>query len=158
MLLALQKKGVEFYLALLGRDSKTIPGVFERAQDLFEKEILVYGYLESLEEYRSWLARGTVVVSTAIQENFGISIMEAVRHGCFPLLPDRLSYPEIIPEKFHDKILFRSGADLEQKLENILKDPDQCFSLRQNLSGYAARFSWEAQIQGYDTRLEEMKI
>ncbi len=158
VLKALKHKGVAFYLALLGRDSKTIPPVFERAQDLFQKEILVYGYLDSAREYSSWLARGTVVVSTAIQENFGISIMEAIRHGCFPLLPDRLSYPEIIPGKLQDKILFRSVSDLEQKLENILKDPDHWFSLRQNLSGYAARFSWEALIQDYDTRLEEMTI
>lgn len=157
VLLALKKKGLGFYLALLGRDSKTIPEVFNIAREMFKKEILVYGYLESGEEYRSWLAKGSLVISTAVQENFGISVMEAVRHGCFPLLPDRLSYPELMPREYQDKILYRSGSDLEQKLEHILKNPDPWFPLRQKLSDYAARFSWDTRIQHYDTLLEQMK-
>ncbi len=45
-------------------------------------------------EYFEWLRKGDVAVSTAIQENFGISAVEAMRMGCAPLLPNRLAYPE----------------------------------------------------------------
>jgi glycosyltransferase involved in cell wall biosynthesis len=153
----LKKKGVGFYLALLGEQYEIIPEEFVRAKEMFKEEILVYGYLESREQYLSWLSKGSVVVSTAIQENFGISVVEAVRHGCFPLLPNRLSYPEIMPEKFHEHLLFRSASDLGLKLENFLQDPDRFFSIRQSLSDYATRFSWEFLSKQYDNILEEYK-
>ncbi|MCP3943203.1 MAG: DUF3524 domain-containing protein [Desulfobacteraceae bacterium] len=157
VLKALKKKGVGFYLALLGEQYEIIPEVFKMARQIFAEEILVYGHLESREEYRSWLARGSVVVSTAIQENFGISVVEAVRHGCFPLLPNRLSYPEIMPEKFHDEIIFNSRSDLQQKLEKLLLAPDKILPVRQSLSDYTRRFSWETIVNRYDKILEKVK-
>ena len=153
----LKKKGVGFYLALLGEQYDIIPEVFVTAKEMFKEEILVYGYVSSREEYLSWLSKGSVVVSTAIQENFGISVVEAVRHGCFPLLPNRLSYPEIMPEKFHEQVLFRSTSDLVQKLANFLQDPDRFFPMRQSLSDYAIRFSWEILSKQYDMILEKYK-
>jgi len=157
VLAAVKNKGIGFSLALLGEQYEIIPKVFKTARKEFAEEILVSGYLESHQEYKSWLARGSVVISTAIQENFGISVMEAVRHGCFPLLPDRLSYPEIMPEKFHDKVLYKSSTDLEEKLEDFLKDADRGVSVRQELSDYAGRFSWEIMAKQYDKILEKIK-
>ena len=157
VLRVLKKKGIGFYLALLGEQYKIVPRVFKEAKEIFKEEILVYGYLESREEYLSWLARGSVVVSTAIQENFGISVVEAVRHGCFPFLPDRLSYPEIMPQKFHDKIIYKSRSELQQKLENFLQDPDSFFPMRQSLSDYAKQFSWEIIVKQYDNILEKFR-
>lgn len=156
VLSGLKKKGIGFYLALLGAQYEIIPEVFVTAREMFKEEILVYGHV-SREDYLSWLSKGSVVVSTAIQENFGISVVEAVRHGCFPLLPNRLSYPEIMPEKFHEQVLFRSTSDLGRKLENFLLDPDQFFPIRQSLSDYATRFSWELLSKQYDTILEKFK-
>jgi glycosyltransferase involved in cell wall biosynthesis len=157
VLAGLKKKGIGFYLALLGEQYDIIPEVFTTAKERFKEELLVYGYVESREEYRSWLTRGSVVVSTAIQENFGISVVEAVRHGCFPLLPNRLSYPEILPQNFHQDILYTSPSDLGKKLETFLKDPERFFPLRQHLSDYTRRFSWEIMATQYDSRLEKIR-
>ena len=157
ILSGLKKRGVGFYLALLGEQYEIIPEVFLTAKKMFKEELLAYGYVSSREEYQSWLAKGSVVVSTAIQENFGISAMEAVRHGCFPLLPNRLSYPEILPQNFHDDIIYTSTSDLGQKLENFLEDPGMFFPLRQSLSDYTSRFSWEIIVKQYDSILEKFK-
>jgi hypothetical protein len=57
-----------------------------------------------------------VVVSTAIQENFGLSIVEAILAGCFPILPNRLSYPELIPPRLHGVHLYHSEDELPVRL------------------------------------------
>ncbi len=46
------------------------------------------------------LHAGTIVLSTALHEFFGMSVVEAVRAGCRPLLPARLSYPELFDGNF----------------------------------------------------------
>ncbi|MBU0969797.1 MAG: DUF3524 domain-containing protein [Proteobacteria bacterium] len=155
LLASVKKKGIKFYLALLGEQYERVPDVFKTAKELFKEELLVYGYLESREAYLSWLARGSVVISTAFQENFGISVVEAVRHGCFPLLPDRLSYPELVPRKFHGEIIYKTTAELGEKLESFLRDPDRFFPIRQSLSDHTRRFSWEILVKQYDKILEK---
>lgn len=50
------------------------------------------------EEYYDALARSKVAFSSALQETFGICMLEAAALGCYPVLPDRLSYPETFPD------------------------------------------------------------
>ena len=102
---AVLEDGAEFLLALLGENFQTVPKAFIRARGRYGRRILQYGYVESRAEYIKWLQRGSIVISTAAQENFGISVVEAIRCGCMPLLPARLSYPEIIPNDFHSRVL-----------------------------------------------------
>jgi glycosyltransferase involved in cell wall biosynthesis len=45
--------------------------------------------------YWQALRAADVVVSTARHEFFGIGVVEAISAGCWPLLPDRLAYPEV---------------------------------------------------------------
>jgi len=151
----LKSKGVAFSLAILGEQYKLYPRIFDQAKEDFKTEMRVCGYQESREEYFSWLSRGTVVVSTAIQENFGISVMEAVAHGCFPLLPDRLSYPELVPEAFHASVIYGSDRKLEALLDRVLKAPESVLTARKALAAHAAGFSWEALIRVYDEFMDE---
>ena len=37
------------------------------------------------------------MLSTARHEFFGVAVVEALLAGCLPWLPDRLSYPELLP-------------------------------------------------------------
>ena len=66
------------------------------------------------------VARGDIAVSTAKHEFYGISVIEAVRAGCIPFLPNRLSYPELFPAEYlyENKNLF---AELKLFLENPLE-------------------------------------
>jgi len=50
------------------------------------------------EEYYDALAKSKVAFSSALQETFGIAMLEAAALGCYPVLPDRLSYPETFPD------------------------------------------------------------
>ena len=148
--------GGEFRLALLGESFQAVPKPFLRARERYSGKIVRYGYVRSRREYRKWLERGDIVVSTAIQENFGISVVEAVRFGCFPLLPKRLSYPELIPEHFHGDCLYSDEEDLESKLRECLNSSDRRIAVRRELSKAMARFAWSGVIEAYDRELERI--
>jgi glycosyltransferase involved in cell wall biosynthesis len=118
--------------------------------------VVRYGHVESTEKYREWLMRGSIVISTAKQENFGISVIEAVRYGCIPLLPDRLAYPEILPKAFHSDFLYKSQEDLIEKLFVIITHYPRYQAKRNNLSEAMGSFAWENLIDDYDEALENL--
>ncbi|MDD9301135.1 MAG: DUF3524 domain-containing protein [Desulfobacter sp.] len=153
----LKSKGVKFQLALMGEQYEIIPKVFEQAQKDFQAELLVYGFQAVEETYWDWLSKGTVVVSTAIQENFGISVMEAVAHGCFPLLPNRLSYLELIPKDLKKEVIYSSESGLLNRLEQVLTLSEQYLPARKVLSEHAIGFSWEILARRWDMMLEKIR-
>ena len=153
---AVLARGVDFRLAVLGENFQARPKAFIRARERYGDRIVQYGYVESREEYLNWLQRGSIVISTAVQENFGIAVVEAVRCGCVPLLPDRLAYPEIVPREFHSRVLYRDQKDLVEKLLRLIRDYSQCHDLRSGLSSAMAGFAWTNLIERYDEELEKL--
>jgi glycosyltransferase involved in cell wall biosynthesis len=116
-LYALQDRNIPFRLIVVGQSFRDEPACFHVARLRLSEQILHFGYVESRAEYLRLLKQGDVVVSTAMQEFFGISVLEAVRAGCRPLLPDRLSYPEL----FHRKYLYSEGELLEHLSDILLE-------------------------------------
>ena len=152
----LHERGLDFRVALLGERYRRIPDVFEQASKRHGDRILQFGYVPSRDAYFDWLRRGTVVVSTALQENFGLAVVEAVRSGCLPLLPNRLSYPELIPSSHHSTCLYRDQEDLVEKLSEIVSSPGDFEGDRRRLSEAMTRFSWERRIEAFDRVLDEL--
>ncbi len=151
VLYELDARAVPFSIALAGENFQTVPRPFIEGKAHFGDRIMQYGYIESKEEYYSLLSASNIVISTAIQENFGISIVEAVSAGCYPLLPHRLSYPEIIPEQYHSACLYTDEEDLINKLVDIVKNKSpQPSGLAEAVSTYA----WKKNIDQYDTFFE----
>lgn len=99
-LFALAAAGVAFRLVVLGESFRAAPAIFAEARGRLAERIIHFGYADSPAAYAAWLKHGDLVVSTAGHEFFGISVVEAVRAGCRPLLPDRLAYPELFPGEF----------------------------------------------------------
>jgi glycosyltransferase involved in cell wall biosynthesis len=153
---ALLEDGAMFRLALLGENYQTIPKAFLDARERYGERIVQYGYVESRAEYIEWLKRGSIVISTARQENFGIAVIEAVRYGCVPLLPARLAYPEIIPKSFHPQVLYKNPDELVKRLSLLIAHYDRFEKLRRDLSKEMSRFAWENVIDGYDQELENL--
>lgn len=152
----IRERGLNFRLALLGENFQTVPKDFIAARERYKHRIVRYGYVESREEYLEWLKRGSIVISTAAQENFGISVVEAVRHGCMPILPDRLSYPEIIPIEYHSDVLYKDNEEFVEKLGLAITHYTGFNKHVHGLAEAMGRFSWENLIDQYDEELERL--
>jgi glycosyltransferase involved in cell wall biosynthesis len=148
--------GIDFRLALLGENFQTVPKEFIAAREKYKDNIIQYGYVKDKKEYFEWLHRGDIVISTAEQENFGIAMIEAVRYGCFPLLPNRLVYPEIIPDSFHKVVLYDGQRDLKEKLFTVINNYSALRTKMKTLSEAMARFAWERVIDDYDEQLDHL--
>jgi glycosyltransferase involved in cell wall biosynthesis len=112
----LDARGIEFRLIVLGESFRFTPDCFSIARERLNDKIIHWGYADSYREYVSLLKEADIVVSTAFHEFFGIAVMEAVRAGCYPLLPDRLSYPELFEKHF----LYGEG-ELVNRLQDVIR-------------------------------------
>lgn len=132
---SLKERGLPFKLIVLGQSFKNWPECFGHAKDYLSDRILHFGYADSRDDYGMLLKMGDIVISTAVHEFFGISVLEAVRAGCRPLLPWRLSYPELFPEEF----LYPDG-ELEGCLAKALIKPTP-LSAKMS-TDYTEPYSW----------------
>jgi glycosyltransferase involved in cell wall biosynthesis len=153
---AVASRGIAFRLALLGENFQVVPQEFLAARERYGDRIVQYGYVESRQAYLDWLRRGALVVSTADQENFGMSVVEATRLGCRPLLPRRLSYPELLEPEFHAGCLYDGPADLVQRLTSLLAAPDTMSGMREALAASMERYAWERRIEDFDAELDRL--
>ena len=149
-----QEAGVAFRVALLGENFQVVPQEFEAARGWLGERLVQYGYLPDRSAYLELLRRGSVVVSTAIQENFGISVVEAVAAGNHPLLPHRLSYPEVIPAAYHDACLYADDAALAEMLIRLLLAAPPVAAPR-GLAAAMQRYSWSTLAPAYDALFAE---
>ena len=151
--------GCRFRLILAGEHFEEQPYEFERAFERYAERILHYGYAEDFEEYSRLLDRADLVVSTSIHEFFGIAIMEAIYCGCHPLLPNRLSYPELIPESLHRPllhapILYEDEGELFELLVRVMKGEDRPLPAS-TLRSIPEGLDWRVHVRKYDMLLEE---
>jgi len=141
-LFELDEAGLDFRLIILGQGFRKKPAVFLEVQDRLQHKINHCGFVESREEYARLLAQGDIVVSTARHEFYGISVIEAVRAGCLPLLPNRLSYPELFPDRY----LYESRK-LDVALKALLED--SVFNDRIKGRTLTEKFSWPVLKEKY---------
>ncbi len=101
---------VDFRVSVIGEQFREYPAVFDSACDEFRGRIDRWGYQESRGDYVAALTEADVFVSTANHEFFGISAVEAIAAGAYPLLPKRLSYPEILQGVENADVFFYDGS------------------------------------------------
>ncbi len=109
----LSDEGLEFSLIVLGQNFSRRPKVFALAEEKLRRHIVHFGYAGSEQDYIRLLRLGDIVVSTARHEFFGLAVLEAVRCGCRPLVPDGLAYRELYayqPFPGHARVAFADRA------------------------------------------------
>jgi len=124
----LMNRGVGFQVSVVGEQFSSVPEVFAEARAWLGERVRCWGYQESRVDYERALLEADVVVSTAAHEFFGVSVVEAIAAGAYPLLPRRLAYPEILsPDRVENSDdFFYDGSleDLVRKLTHLLSLAD----------------------------------
>ena len=148
----------QFRLILAGKHFEEQPYEFDEAFERYAERILHYGYAEDFEEYSKLLHRADIVVSTALHEFFGIAIMEAIYCGCHPVLPHRLSYPELIPTSHHNPllhapVLYEDEEELFAIMSGLLKGEELPLPAKV-LRSMLSRLDWTTHVEAYDDLLE----
>lgn len=146
---ALVEDGIDFRVVITGQSHRQSAPEFETARERLGERVAHFGYSTN-EAYPALLHRSDIVVSTAIHEFFGIAILEAIYSGCFPVLPDRLSYPELIPKPHQDTCLYMDFDGLLARLRWALTNADVARAIAMDLRSSVARFDWKTVAPVYD--------
>lgn len=148
-------RGAAFRLIVAGEHIDPHAPEFEAARARWSEVLLHWGYAPDEATYSRLLRRADIVVSTALQEFFGIGLVEALYCGCIPVLPHRLNYPDLLPAAYHDTCLYRSPAELVERLEAVLR---HWRTLRQQpWRDIAAPFDWSVLAPRYDAVLQQVR-
>ncbi len=150
-----------FDLILAGDPQHEESERFEQAWKRYGSRILHYGFVEDSQQYGNLLQKGDFVVSTAMHEFFCTAIMEAVYCGCHPVLPRKLTYPELIPKTLHDPLLhgpvfYDDETDLFRKMKSLLDGHNKRLPL-ETLQSINLQLDWTRHISRYDQIMLDIK-
>ncbi|MFH1748049.1 MAG: DUF3524 domain-containing protein [Planctomycetota bacterium] len=152
---------VAFRVSVIGEQFRRTPPVFESARAEFGTYIDRWGYQPTREAYRAALMEADVFVSTAQHEFFGISAVEAMAAGAYPLLPDRLAYPELLnnqvvwdAEQFFYQGDTQSLTERLAKLARRVEADDLWQGDPERVQRAMARFTWPQLAPQLDTGLD----
>jgi len=143
-----KNEGYKFNLIVIGENFSQSPKIFDRAKKKFKDELIHWGYAKTFELYAELLWRADILPVTSNQEFFGISVMEAIYCGNWPILPNRLTYPELLPEVNHKENIYQDEKDLYKKIINAIVNIENIRKTK--LSSIASKFSWDIMVPVYD--------
>ncbi len=122
----LAAQGLDFQISVIGQSFEVIPDAFGVIERKYSDRIVNWGYLPTRDDYWRVLAGADVFISTATHEFFGLSVVEAIAAGAYPLLPDRLAYPEVLNiGEFPERVQFLydgTSTGLAAKIEEISRE------------------------------------
>jgi glycosyltransferase involved in cell wall biosynthesis len=108
----LKANKIEFRISVMGEQFRQVPEVFNSAKQEFSDYIDHWGYQQERRDYENALLEADVFVSTADHEFFGIGVIEGIAAGAFPLVPDKLAYPETLErDNGNEDFYFNGKAD-----------------------------------------------
>jgi glycosyltransferase involved in cell wall biosynthesis len=147
-------EGHEFDVYALGEVERSGRRAYERLLNQLNDRVILCGYQEE-DAYLGALCRSDLVVSSAQHDFFGLAVAEAIAAGARPLLPQRLAYPEIVPEALQATLLYETG--LIEALRSVLTTPRQLLHQhRSTTMAHVAAFSWSKLAPKYDDLIDDM--
>ena len=157
VLFELYNEKIDFKLIVLGESYNNYPEIFDIAKNKLDKNIIHFGYCESQEEYIKYLKLANILPVTSNQDFFGISIVEAISYGAYPILPNKLSYPELFNYSLNKYLFYKNNIELKDKLisaiKNFKSNNEKIFNLSKNIYN---QFNWKNISKKYDETFEKL--
>jgi glycosyltransferase involved in cell wall biosynthesis len=123
-LIQLRDSGVHFRLAMLGSGGGRNEA-FEQQRQALGDAVVHWGEA-SPDEYRQWMSKAGIGVSTSIHDFQGLSMLELAQAGAGVIVPRRLAYPECLPGARFYRGSEQDGdqdvADLVEQLASVLTE------------------------------------
>ena len=124
----------------------------DTAKKKLNDQIIHWGYCKSSEEYKKWLQKGDILPITSIQEFFGVSAVEGAYSSIYPILPNRLSYPEVFDIDKRPELFYDSDEQLYDKLKECILNIDKTRENSKKISHDLHRFDWSSMTLEYDQK------
>ena len=147
-------QGLDFQVAVLGECFAKIPPVFKEARERLADRVVQFGFVDNFAAYADWLWRADILPVTSLHDFFGGSVVQAIHCNCYPLLPQRLAYPEHIPPGHHGAHFYSGFDDLVMRLEGLLRETRE--RRRENMQSFVACYDWQRMAPVYDDLFETM--
>ena len=156
----LVRRGVAFRVAIAGEGPPTgaaapLVRLRDGLHQALGERLEHCGFVSEPEDYYRLLSEADFVVSSARHEFFGISVVEAMFFGCLPIVPDDLSYPELVPRSLWAQCLYRRETNLADAIEKRLvggTDED-----RHRVHEAAVRYDWARLAPQLDDTIEAVR-
>lgn len=151
-LIKLSEEGHNFKLIVCGECTDVYPDIFDQMRQKLAAHVIHWGYAQDKAEYARLLRMSDILPVTSHQDFFGISVVEAMYCGVYPLMPDRLAFPEHVPQSHRDAILYSTEDELIFKLRELLTRaiPDL------GQSEWVRHYDWSKLIGAYDKMLSSV--
>lgn len=114
----LAAEGLDFQVVVAGQAFRDTREAVERMAARLGSRLAAVGEPQGRDAYAELLAGADVAVSTARNEFFGLAMVESCYAGCWPIVPDRLAYPELYPAEHR----YRSPEELVARLRALVLD------------------------------------
>lgn len=154
VLFRLHEQRIDFRLVIVGENFSQSPEIFIKAKHVLKEKIIHFGYVDSFTEYAHYLWSADILPVTSIQDFFGMSILEAVHCNTLPILPYRLSYPELFSDPGFQPWFYSSEEELTELVKKAL------FSIqeirRNDYSESFDQFDWSKMKDRYDDLFESL--
>lgn len=150
----LLERGHDVEFALLGDHDGGEGEALRPAVDALGDRVVVDAMLPR-DAYLDVLRRADIVVSAARGENFGIAVAEAIAAGAWPVVPNALAYPEVLPPSAHARCLFEPGG-LGALLDDVVTRVGAGESPPAELAPSMARFDWSVIAGRLDDRVDTL--
>jgi len=151
-LFQLKEENIPFKLAVLGKNYKNAPAIFKEAATKLDTEIVQFGKVNSMKAYAQWLWKADILPVSNKQDFFGQSVVEAMYCNCFPILPNRLAYPEHIPTAKHTTYFYNTTADFYLKIKSAIQNIAQ--TRKESTQSFVKHYDWRTLAPIYDKQLE----
>jgi glycosyltransferase involved in cell wall biosynthesis len=131
----LTHKNIHYVMIGLAHDWSIVQAVKNKIKRLHLEARITVVPNASRQDIKNYLARAKVYLHTMKNEHFGISIAEAMRMGCIPVVHNSGGAPEFVPHRYRYPTIQHAAVIINDAIQNWNSVEAEC------LIQLAARFS-----------------